>query len=297
MKFDRKSAKALSNEKELALFDSSRAPKLNKHTAAQLKQLVAATARTLKDKLTDVKRSQVRTGQATTAQRGVVAADRSKEKAELYSDVHDRFVKRLAEVEASAATKATAAAAPAKPTKKINKVAAKADRTLVRQKLKSVKRDVNAPTPGPAGKAKVAPAAPKAAKKPLASAARSGVGKGKPVITRSSKATTASKAAVNPEVDALQSKQSAARKPTSQGKVTKTRIAKSTLLVRKPISLQPTNGIRPSAILGSRMSENLAALNIPILLGTNRRDRSSESVAKWVFSKMQEREDIEPAVF
>ncbi len=38
-------------------------------------------------------------------------------------------------------------------------------------------------------------------------------------------------------------------------------------------------------------------LNIPILLGTNRRDRSSENVAKWVFSKMEERDDIEPRYF
>ena len=38
-------------------------------------------------------------------------------------------------------------------------------------------------------------------------------------------------------------------------------------------------------------------LFIPILLGTNRRDRSSEQAAKWVFSKMQEREDIEPQYF
>lgn len=38
-------------------------------------------------------------------------------------------------------------------------------------------------------------------------------------------------------------------------------------------------------------------LFIPLLLGTNRRDRSSENVAKWVFSKMQEREDIEPKYF
>jgi NAD(P)H-dependent FMN reductase len=38
-------------------------------------------------------------------------------------------------------------------------------------------------------------------------------------------------------------------------------------------------------------------LSIPILLGTNRRDRSSEQVSKWVFSKMQEREDIEPVYF
>jgi NAD(P)H-dependent FMN reductase len=38
-------------------------------------------------------------------------------------------------------------------------------------------------------------------------------------------------------------------------------------------------------------------LSIPLLLGTNRRDRSSEDVAKWVFSKMQERDDIEPQYF
>lgn len=38
-------------------------------------------------------------------------------------------------------------------------------------------------------------------------------------------------------------------------------------------------------------------LFIPILLGTNRRDRASEHAAKWVFSKMQAREDIEPQYF
>ena len=38
-------------------------------------------------------------------------------------------------------------------------------------------------------------------------------------------------------------------------------------------------------------------LSIPILLGTSRQDRASENVAKWVFSKMQEREDIEPQYF
>ncbi|MDI1240698.1 MAG: NAD(P)H-dependent oxidoreductase [bacterium] len=38
-------------------------------------------------------------------------------------------------------------------------------------------------------------------------------------------------------------------------------------------------------------------LSIPILLGTNRRENASENVAKWVFWKMQEREDIEPQYF
>ena len=44
------------------------------------------------------------------------------------------------------------------------------------------------------------------------------------------------------------------------------------------------------------MSEN-EKLSIPILLGTNRRDRASESVAKWVFSKVEGRQDIEPQYF
>ena len=43
------------------------------------------------------------------------------------------------------------------------------------------------------------------------------------------------------------------------------------------------------------MSE--AKLVIPLLLGTNRQDRASEAAAKWVFSRMKKREDIEPAYF
>ncbi len=43
------------------------------------------------------------------------------------------------------------------------------------------------------------------------------------------------------------------------------------------------------------MSE--AKLVIPLLLGTNRQDRASEPVAKWVFSKMRERHDIETVYF
>lgn len=36
-----------------------------------------------------------------------------------------------------------------------------------------------------------------------------------------------------------------------------------------------------------------AKLFIPILLGTNRNNRKSEKAAKWIFSKMQERDEIE----
>ena len=43
------------------------------------------------------------------------------------------------------------------------------------------------------------------------------------------------------------------------------------------------------------MSENKVFL--PILLGTNRKGRESEAAARWVFGKMQEREEIETAFF
>jgi NAD(P)H-dependent FMN reductase len=43
------------------------------------------------------------------------------------------------------------------------------------------------------------------------------------------------------------------------------------------------------------MSENKVFL--PILLGTNRKGRESETVAKWLFEKMSEREDVETKLF
>ena len=38
-------------------------------------------------------------------------------------------------------------------------------------------------------------------------------------------------------------------------------------------------------------------LFIPLILGTNRKDRESEAPAKWVYSQMQLRDDIAPAFF
>ncbi len=43
------------------------------------------------------------------------------------------------------------------------------------------------------------------------------------------------------------------------------------------------------------MSEN--KLFIPILLGTNRKNRQSENVAKWVFEQMKQRDEIETQFF
>jgi len=41
----------------------------------------------------------------------------------------------------------------------------------------------------------------------------------------------------------------------------------------------------------------MGTLFIPLLLGTNRKDRQSENVAKWIVAKMQERADIETQMF
>lgn len=38
-------------------------------------------------------------------------------------------------------------------------------------------------------------------------------------------------------------------------------------------------------------------LRIPLLLGTNRKDRASENVAKWVFAQMSDRDDIAAEYF
>jgi NAD(P)H-dependent FMN reductase len=38
-------------------------------------------------------------------------------------------------------------------------------------------------------------------------------------------------------------------------------------------------------------------LSIPLLLGTSRSDRQSEKVARWVFSRMEQRNDVAPTFF
>ena len=102
MKYNRNQAKALTNAKELELYDMARAPRLNKLTVKELKNLVKRS-RTLRDKLTDKKRSQVRSKQAGAKARGAAPADRSKEKAELFAEVHEVFAARLEKVEAAEA--------------------------------------------------------------------------------------------------------------------------------------------------------------------------------------------------
>ena len=42
---------------------------------------------------------------------------------------------------------------------------------------------------------------------------------------------------------------------------------------------------------------NKERIFLPILLGTNRKGRESEKVAKWLSEKMSEREDVETKLF
>ncbi len=225
MKLNRNEAKALTNAKELELYDMARAPRLNKLTVKELENLVKRS-RTLRDKLTDVKRNQVRSKQATAKARGAAPADRSKEKAALFGEVHDVFVAQLAKVEAGE-LKAKAKPSTKKPTKADKNIETRSDRTGVRQKLKAVKKTANT---GPTGApAKKAASSKNSEKKPLASAAR--VSKASPAKNkgkdRSAKATFASKSAVNSERTVLETPQAAARKPDPTGKVEIERIARS----------------------------------------------------------------------
>ena len=41
----------------------------------------------------------------------------------------------------------------------------------------------------------------------------------------------------------------------------------------------------------------MTALNIPLLLGTNRKDRKSEFAARWLFDQMKQRDDIATKLF
>jgi hypothetical protein len=235
MKYDRNQAKALTNARELELYDMARPPKLNRHSVKELRDLVRRS-RTLRDKLRDVKLTQVRSKLAKTKTRGVEPAERSRAKAELFSEVHEALVARLEKVEAGDA-KARAKPATKKPTKTDKNIKTRAERTSVKQKLKKVKKIANAPAPGPAGKKRSAKAKKEVAesdksssdkpKKLLASAAVSKTGSRSNAGGRSEKATFASKSAQNPEVDAQQSSQSSARRESSVGKVEQSRIARS----------------------------------------------------------------------
>ncbi len=152
MKFNRNDAKTLSNPRELELYDAARPPKLNQHSVKELRDLVKRS-RTLRDKLRDVKKGQVRSMQTKTKARGAEPADRSKEKAEIYAEVHDVFVARLEKVEAGDA-KAASEKAAAKPTKTDKNLQTRAARTAVKQKLGKVAKQANAPEVRPKGKAK-----------------------------------------------------------------------------------------------------------------------------------------------
>lgn len=146
--------------------------------ALDAKQLQASVrrARTLRDKWRDLSNDQTRTTKASDPEKLDAANARSAEKAQLFSEVLERFEKRLAK------TEPVAAAPRAKATPKARAAEHRHTRSQVRGDLTTKVDELNAPKPAPAAKkpvtkkaapapaATLAPAAP-AKKKAKAAAA------------------------------------------------------------------------------------------------------------------------------
>lgn len=93
-------AKQLCNASELQLVQASRQPELGRLSHSQLKSKVAR-ARKLRDKWRDVYEKQRREAQQQQSARGRKGETRSRQKAELFSDVLDRLETRLKTIDES----------------------------------------------------------------------------------------------------------------------------------------------------------------------------------------------------
>ena len=142
MAFTRTQAKALCNSPELDMFDKSRPKLLKQLTAAEVKSLVNRS-RKLRDKWREVSQRQTRNTQAAKGQRHTEDNARSADKAALFEQVHQAFVKRMEAVEAGKTT-----ATPGEKVKPVPKPlrakANRAARTIVQDKLDSARDKANA---------------------------------------------------------------------------------------------------------------------------------------------------------
>ncbi len=146
-------AKALCNANELSLVRFSTRTELAKLTPAQLKQKITR-ARSLRDKWNDQARTQRRATQSAQRARQTDDNARSKEKAELFTEVLGRFETQLAKLEAKGAP---AGKAKKKLAPRARSATHRADRAEVRDALKQKKLVL---------KQKKKPAKPKTTKKP-----------------------------------------------------------------------------------------------------------------------------------
>jgi hypothetical protein len=233
MAISRNQVKALSTMDELELFDNSRPSRLKKLTESELKDMVKRS-RALRNKLRDLATKQTRVRQSEKMLRGMNADEKKVKKADLYSEVYDAFVSRLADLPPMNATVTTTK----KPSKKARNIEARTDRTAARQRLLQEKKKANITERKPAVKVERSRSAQKTAdtktakpKELLASAATSRThavpGMAPDPSQRSAKATFASKAAVDRSVDYDRKPQTAARQPSFTAKVIQTRFTRS----------------------------------------------------------------------
>src|SRR5690606_12690757 len=174
MPITRAKASRLLNQKEMALYDDSRINGLRALDAKALASRITR-ARTARDRARDlVQKHKLASRERTGSKRGTSgqANQRSKDKAEVMTDILKRFEGRLKEVErAGGGTTAKAKTAPAKTSKAAKKTAAKtATGTAAKKTVKKTAK--KAATPATPAKRPAAGKKAAAAKKSSSTAAR-----------------------------------------------------------------------------------------------------------------------------
>ena len=198
----RSKAKALCTAAELALVDASGPKSIGELSGAQLRQKVGR-ARKLADKWRDQAESQRRTAPAKAGGRQTDAAARSAEKAQLFTEVLQRFEARLAKTEVQSATSGSSRK---ESSKKVRNRQHRATRATVRGDLAESRLELAAKKsarPKPVKKSGAA-SAPPAAEAEVAAPPKV-PGKRKPAIIKSKKAPVGSASA--PETRATNGKQ------------------------------------------------------------------------------------------
>jgi len=159
MPVTRAKATSLLNQREMALFDDSRANALRKLDEKALQARISR-ARDGRDRARDlVQRQKLNSRAATGSKRGISgeANARSKEKAEVMADILTRFEQQLAKCQNSAAPAKAASTAASKPAAPVQKTA----RTSASKRADKAAADTDT-----AGKAAARPAAKTVRKTP-----------------------------------------------------------------------------------------------------------------------------------
>jgi hypothetical protein len=141
LSFDTKTAKLLCTSDEYQIFENSLPEKLEKLTESQLRELVLRS-RAVRDKWRDVDRGQRRATQADRGHRQNAENARSKDKALLFTEVHQVFVDQQTKVE-KGIVDVEAGQKTTKAPKSNRRLESRATRAATRVTLQDEKRKLN----------------------------------------------------------------------------------------------------------------------------------------------------------